>query len=536
MLPAVLEMGHKFTAKEGLFGRFSQVMGTAAMKAGDYDEAVRTLEKFYQADQTRPGTDLMRALLLRNAPGDIGRALEVGRLWIESLPHEHEDELLTLLRARVDDMPPDDQAWLRPYLDRKPQPWDALPWIHDLDTALAEAGRSGLPVYLEIGDEKALGTAHLRQEIYGNPAVQDRMREELVLCYLEAGTHPEAVKRLGVFQLPALFLLDHEGDVLTHAILYDWPTHFVQHVLPGAPRGKPTGWRVIGALAPDEGQDIAKHFAEGSEPDFAATYRGVDAAASWHAYAINPYITRVSLEPWLAIGQCARFFLYTRFDGPPGDARLRLLHTGIARVWLNGELLSEHGEREGLDQFEVIPCVIHEGPNTLAVMLDDVGPHVNLGAEFFDAQNTAQLDLASLPLPECPELKPAHLRARAASNDTQRIVDDDGNTTYVEVRKADILSEWRENHMKYLASANPRPIMREGQITGMTADNLSQIPLTQMLGLRDGDVIIQINEWTPGSGISIQEAAIKGEGLPRYTIKVMRDGKPHTIIIDVDYD
>jgi serine/threonine protein kinase/WD40 repeat protein len=536
LLHGVVELGRPFNEVDEFGTRFATLMGDAALKAGDYDLALEALEKVLGLEPWVGSTSYLRALLLRNEPGDLAQAIEIGRPWLESLPHDNEEDMLALFQARLADAPPETQQWLRPLLDREALAWDALPWFFDLPSALDEADRSGRPVYLEIGSESAPGTAHLRRAIYGNPVVQASIRDALVLCYLEADVHPEIVKRYRVRELPALFILDEEGDVVTEDIARDLAYKFKRTVIRDDLVGRPSAWRVLGALLPEEGEDIIAQLSANESLDFEAIYPGIGGPTRWLNFNLSPYADALLMEPWIERGRETRFVLYTRFTGPPGPAFLRILHTGAARVWLNGVAILEEGERTGHDQLHGATCTLGDGPQVLAIVLDDVGPHVNASVVFYDSADHEPLDITSLPMPEGPVLKRAHLIEWAQETDQNVVPMVDSEVTRVEVSKKDVLSEWRENHLRYLALSNPRPLMKEGKITGIVIDNLGQVPLAAKLGLRDGDILTQVNDWRPDSGVPVHEVGKRMEGLNEYTLEILRDGKPHTIIVTVDYN
>lgn len=530
----VIEVGRHFMEQPPIGPYFSTYIARAALRAGEPGVAVEVLERYDDEPNSTWRVLMLEALLRRDTPGDLDSALAIGRPWLESLPQADEEHVLSLLRARLGEITPENRQWLRPLLDRVAQSWDILPWFYDLGAALSEAARLDRPIFLEIGSNSAPGTMQLRRHVYGNPAVQERIRDALVLCFLDADVHPEAVARYRVRQLPALFVLDHEGDILRDDIRYGEAHKFISSIMPLPPQGSPMEWRVMGPLLPEAGEETIGLLATGATPDFDASLPGTTGETEWKTYRLSAYNDRILLEPWLDLRQAARFLLYTQFSAPAGPVLMRAVHTGHARVWLNGELVLEHGSREGLNQGMQARCNVQDGVNTLAVVLDDVGPHVNFVVSFRDSRGDDLEGMANLPLPARPELKHAHLidRARIRSDDTP-IVAMPG-VTRVRVSKSDVLVDWRANHLRYLTQVNPRPVMEDGQIAGFTGSDLGQIPLLLKFGLRDGDIITGVNQWHARSGILIQEAARELEGLRHYTIAIRRDGEPHTIFVDVD--
>lgn len=68
-----------------------------------------------------------------------------------------------------------------------------------------------------------------------------------------------------------------------------------------------------------------------------------------------------------------------------------------------------------------------------------------------------------------------------------------------------------------------------GKVKGLTASNLSSVPLAEKLGVKDGDILTSINNEAIDSVEKIYEVIEKHRNATTFRISVIRDGKPKNI-------
>ncbi len=77
---------------------------------------------------------------------------------------------------------------------------------------------------------------------------------------------------------------------------------------------------------------------------------------------------------------------------------------------------------------------------------------------------------------------------------------------------------------------NPRPYEdATGKVIGMTADNITSIPLAQKLGFQEGDVLTHINGMAIDSQEKITEALGRFQNANTFRVTVLRNGKPELL-------
>ena len=68
-----------------------------------------------------------------------------------------------------------------------------------------------------------------------------------------------------------------------------------------------------------------------------------------------------------------------------------------------------------------------------------------------------------------------------------------------------------------------------GNVIGVTAPNIGQVPLAQKLGIQDNDVLQTVNNEQIDSEQKILEIVQKYQTATSFRIGIMRDGKPKVI-------
>jgi type II secretion system protein C len=73
-----------------------------------------------------------------------------------------------------------------------------------------------------------------------------------------------------------------------------------------------------------------------------------------------------------------------------------------------------------------------------------------------------------------------------------------------------------------------------GKIVGLTAQNITQVPLAKKLQLNEGDVLTSVNNETIDSEQKVMEMIQKYRNSNSFRIGVLRNGKPHVITYRLD--
>ncbi|GMW01951.1 MAG: hypothetical protein AMXMBFR84_30870 [Candidatus Hydrogenedentota bacterium] len=103
------------------------------------------------------------------------------------------------------------------------------------------------------------------------------------------------------------------------------------------------------------------------------------------------------------------------------------------------------------------------------------------------------------------------------------------------VDEAEFEREWEKlDYLVLLTELQPTMYTTpDGGVTGMTSANLGSFSLARKLGLRNNDVIYNINGEALNSPEKIFELAEKLEGQSKYTVRILRDGLPITHLYSV---
>jgi len=100
----------------------------------------------------------------------------------------------------------------------------------------------------------------------------------------------------------------------------------------------------------------------------------------------------------------------------------------------------------------------------------------------------------------------------------------------VRLAREQVSRELTENYAEILNQAQPQ-LHRDdsGQVAGLTAANISQLPLADELNLRDGDVIQTVNGIDIDSEERIMEILNRFGDLDTFRVGILRDGEPQMI-------
>lgn len=99
------------------------------------------------------------------------------------------------------------------------------------------------------------------------------------------------------------------------------------------------------------------------------------------------------------------------------------------------------------------------------------------------------------------------------------------------VREDVIEAEWAKQDPWLLLIAAAPEMVRDtnGNVAGVRSQSFSDIPLAQMLGLRNGDIVQSVNGYPINSEQAIFDLLSKLDGERQFTARVLRNGKPITL-------
>jgi thiol:disulfide interchange protein DsbD len=87
-------------------------------------------------------------------------------------------------------------------------------WNISLDEALARAGQTGLPVFVDVGATWCTVCRELKSELAKNDSVRGHIERHSIPVYVDYDAHGRRMKSFGVTALPWVMLLDSQGRVL----------------------------------------------------------------------------------------------------------------------------------------------------------------------------------------------------------------------------------------------------------------------------------------------------------------------------------
>ena len=103
-------------------------------------------------------------------------------------------------------------------------------------------------------------------------------------------------------------------------------------------------------------------------------------------------------------------------------------------------------------------------------------------------------------------------------------------TDRIELQREDLMQELYVNYADLVTKLRPEMKTDErGNVVGITAQNISQIPLAQKLGLQDGDILQSINNERIDSEQKITEIMTKYQNAASFRIGIQRNGQAKVI-------
>lgn len=106
-----------------------------------------------------------------------------------------------------------------------------------------------------------------------------------------------------------------------------------------------------------------------------------------------------------------------------------------------------------------------------------------------------------------------------------------GAGTYVVDQRA--LHSALENIDQAMTAARLLPNMKDGKVEGFRVTELRPSGLFGLIGLRNGDVLVKINDFPIDSPEKALQSFISLKGLSRVKLDLLRDGQPSTFVYDI---
>ena len=96
--------------------------------------------------------------------------------------------------------------------------------------------------------------------------------------------------------------------------------------------------------------------------------------------------------------------------------------------------------------------------------------------------------------------------------------------------RQEVYDEINNNYAQLLTQVKPEFVRDDsGKVVGLTAQNISNLPLARKLNLKDGDVLQSINNEPIDSQQKIYEIMMKYQNASSFRVGIQRGGKPHVI-------
>ena len=110
-----------------------------------------------------------------------------------------------------------------------------------------------------------------------------------------------------------------------------------------------------------------------------------------------------------------------------------------------------------------------------------------------------------------------------------------GPGTPIVVKRESVVKEVQENYSKLYDELKPREAHdRNGNVIGITADNIEQVELARRFGFKNGDVIQEINGVKIGSVKEAIEVMNRFQNDPSQRVVVMRNGRSQMLSFSVE--
>ena len=131
-----------------------------------------------------------------------------------------------------------------------------------------------------------------------------------------------------------------------------------------------------------------------------------------------------------------------------------------------------------------------------------------------------------------PESAPVAKAPAAAKPPTPN---DSQSSDRISLKRDEVVQELYKNYADLVANLKPQMAKDEnGNVIGVTAPNIGQVPMAQKLGFKDNDILQTVNNEQIDSEQKILEMVQKYQTANSFRIGIMRDGKPKIITYRLD--
>ncbi len=127
------------------------------------------------------------------------------------------------------------------------------------------------------------------------------------------------------------------------------------------------------------------------------------------------------------------------------------------------------------------------------------------------------------------EPEPDAALARPAQT-AQAGVAPDGSSDRITINRQEFVQDLYTNYAELVTTIRPEYYRdASGNVVGLTAQNISQVPMAQKLGLQDGDVLQSINNEQIDSEQKVMELFQRYRNASAFRIGILRNGRPQII-------
>jgi thiol:disulfide interchange protein len=96
-------------------------------------------------------------------------------------------------------------------------PASTIAWRSDLDTALAEARRTGRPVLVDVSASWCPPCIVMQHEVWPDPTIERAVADSYVPVFVDADRDAAVSDRFGIESIPTILILDSRGQVVRRA-------------------------------------------------------------------------------------------------------------------------------------------------------------------------------------------------------------------------------------------------------------------------------------------------------------------------------
>jgi len=164
----------------------------------------------------------------------------------------------------------------------------------------------------------------------------------------------------------------------------------------------------------------------------------------------------------------------------------------------------------------------------LGDLVFDAGRLVEVGKESaFIVINNKKVELLTPMTPAATASNPAQVSPAS----TPAAVTPQGGGSYVIDQRA--LNQTLDNPAKAMTDARLLPSQKDGKVEGFRASEVKPNGLFAMIGIKNGDVLLRLNDFPMDSPDKALQSFIALKGQTRLKLDLIRDGQPATFNYDI---